>query len=267
MECRRTLRWRGYNGCCSASYVRGFSIPDSWLRRQTGASAPWWSGLLRNLVPEVNTIEEIVILEKLIPLWVVLENLRPRTLGPGSPRYTVVLVGVRPRTLRPGSSWCAKHRIDRPAASVTGSGPMVREPGRRKRAFRRGQPICCLSRPQGCKSLLCTPLDLAAAPFPFQLTKGHSMFRARERDGSRQRMGRRSRGCPTRVTSAGAAGRCLPYAVVRTVAKNVTTLDGGRACVATGGARDPPCIRARRIWHLGSGAAGTRPGRREGQRV
>ena len=112
--------------------------------------------------------------------------------------------------MRPGSSRCAEHRIDRPAASVTGSGSMVREPDRRERAFRRGQPICRLSRPQGCKSLLCAPLDLAAAPFPFQLTKGRSMFRARERDGSRQRMGRRSRGCPTRVTPAGAAGRCPP---------------------------------------------------------
>ena len=68
MEGRRTPRWRGYNGRCSAPYVRGFHIPDSWLRRQTGASAPSWDGLLRNLVSDVNAVEEIVIFEKLIPL-------------------------------------------------------------------------------------------------------------------------------------------------------------------------------------------------------
>ena len=59
------------------------------------------NGLLRNLVFEANAVEEIIIYEKLIPLQVVLEKVRPRTVGAGS-------------------SWWTEHRINRCAAPVTG---------------------------------------------------------------------------------------------------------------------------------------------------
>ena len=68
MEGRRTPRRRGYGGQRGAPDVRGFSIPNRWLRGQTEASAPLWNGLLRNLVSDVNAVEEIIIFKKLIPL-------------------------------------------------------------------------------------------------------------------------------------------------------------------------------------------------------
>ena len=82
------------------------------------------------------------------------------------------------------------------------------------------------------------------------------MLRARECDGTGLGMGRRSRGCPTRATLAAADGGCPPPVLGRTVAKNVATLDGGRACVASDGVGGPSpswvrrigCISSRGMW-------------------
>ena len=82
------------------------------------------------------------------------------------------------------------------------------------------------------------------------------MLQARECDGTGLGMGRRSRGCPTRVTPAAADGGCPPHALGRTVAKNVAKLDGGRAYVTSDSAGGPSpnwvrrirCISSRGTW-------------------